>query len=83
MLCATIHSLVLAMAVAGQAPADNAFPPHRVIGNVYYVVSNDVGATVYRALGIPAEAEVRDRLDRPAQLNRGELIKPLFTGATG
>ena len=44
---------------------------------------NDLGATVYHVLGIPPEAEVRDRLNRPAQLNRGEIINPLFTGAVG
>lgn len=42
---------------------------------------NDVGATVYHTLGIAPEAEVRDRLNRPAQLNRGQVIEPLFTGA--
>ena len=42
---------------------------------------NDVGATVYHLLGIPPEAEVRDRLGRPVQLNRGTPIGPLFTGA--
>ena len=44
---------------------------------------NDLGATVYHVLGIPPEAEVRDRLNRPAQLNRGEIINPLFTGGVG
>lgn len=43
---------------------------------------NDVGATVYHTLGIPPESEVRDRLSRPAQLNRGQIIDPLFTGRT-
>jgi hypothetical protein len=40
----------------------------------------DIGATVYSALGIPADAEVRDRLNRPAQLNRGQVIAPLYSG---
>ena len=44
---------------------------------------NDLGATVYQALGIPADAEVRDRLNRPARLNHGNVIEPLFSGATG
>jgi hypothetical protein len=44
---------------------------------------DDVGATVYRALGIAPESEVRDRLDRPVQLNRGQRIDPLYTGAAG
>ena len=43
---------------------------------------NDVGATVYHTLGIAPDAYVKDRLNRPAQLNRGKVIQPLFTGAT-
>ena len=42
---------------------------------------NDVGATVYHALAIPSDADVRDRFDRPVRLNRGTVIEPLFTGA--
>ncbi|QDU20536.1 DUF1501 domain-containing protein [Urbifossiella limnaea] len=42
---------------------------------------DDLGATVYHALGVDPHSEVRDRLDRPVQLNRGEVIQPLFTGA--
>jgi hypothetical protein len=42
---------------------------------------DDVGATVYSVLGIDPATEVRDRLDRPVTLNRGEPIRPLFTGA--
>ncbi len=41
---------------------------------------NDVGATVYTVLGIDPHAEVRDRLNRPVQLNRGRVIEPLFDG---
>ena len=41
---------------------------------------NDVGATVYAALGIPPAAEVRDRFDRPVRLNQGTVIQPLYTG---
>ena len=54
---------------SGAYPATRAFSP------------NDLGATVYHLLGIPAEAEVRDRLGRPVRLNRGEVIESLFTGA--
>ena len=42
---------------------------------------DDVGATVYHILGLPPNAEVRDRFDRPVRLNRGRLIEPLFSGA--
>ena len=41
---------------------------------------DDIGATVYTALGIDPHAEVRDRLGRPVQLNRGRVIQPLFDG---
>ena len=39
---------------------------------------DDVGATVYRLLGIPPNAEVHDRLGRPSRLNSGNVIQPLF-----
>jgi Protein of unknown function (DUF1501) len=41
---------------------------------------NDIGATVYHVLGVNPASEVRDRQERPIQLNRGEVIQPLFTG---
>ena len=44
---------------------------------------DDLGATVYHVLGIDPEAEVRDRQNRPVQLNRGRVIESLFTGAAG
>jgi hypothetical protein len=43
---------------------------------------DDLGATVYHVLGIDPAIEVHDRQDRPVRLNRGEVIRPLFTGAT-
>jgi uncharacterized protein (DUF1501 family) len=64
--------------------------PGRVIGksdkNAAYPVTtpyspDDVGATVYTVLGADPHAEVRDRLGRPVQLNRGRVIGPLFDGA--
>lgn len=42
---------------------------------------DDIGATVYHVLGIDPSVEVRDRQDRPVRLNRGEVIRSLFTGA--
>jgi hypothetical protein len=42
---------------------------------------NDVGATVYHLLGLPADAEGRDRLNRPVRLNSGKVMEPLFSGA--
>jgi hypothetical protein len=44
---------------------------------------DDIGATVYQALGIAPEVEVRDRLNRPVPLNRGQVIEPLYSGAAG
>ncbi|HVL13560.1 MAG TPA: DUF1501 domain-containing protein, partial [Gemmata sp.] len=41
---------------------------------------DDVGATVYTVLGIDPHAEIRDRLGRPVQLNRGQVIRRLFDG---
>lgn len=40
----------------------------------------DIGATVYTALGIDPGAVVRDRLNRPVHLNTGEPIAPLYSG---
>ena len=41
---------------------------------------DDIGATVYHTLGIDPAVEVRDRLNRPVHLNRGEVMQALFTG---
>ena len=41
---------------------------------------DDVGATVYHTLGVDPVSEVRDRQQRPVQLNRGEVMQALFTG---
>jgi hypothetical protein len=52
----------------GAYPITNPYPP------------DDVGATVYAALGIDPGSEVRDRLGRPTQLNHGRPIDVLFAG---
>ena len=44
---------------------------------------DDIGATVYHVLGVDPASEVRDRQDRPVQLNRGQVMEALFTGAAG
>jgi hypothetical protein len=41
---------------------------------------DDLGATVYHVLGVDPASEVRDRQDRPVQLNRGLIMETLFTG---
>jgi len=44
---------------------------------------DDFGATVYEALGVNPESEVHDRQGRPVQLNRGSVMKALYSGAAG
>jgi hypothetical protein len=39
----------------------------------------DLAATIYHALGIDPDIELRDRLGRPIRLCTGEPIEPLFT----
>jgi hypothetical protein len=55
----------------GAYPATNPYSP------------DDVGATIYNALGVDADAEVRDRQGRPVRLNHGEVIQALYTGRSG
>lgn len=62
--------------VIGKSDKIAAFPASRA----YY--PSDLGATIYSALGIDPGVEVRDRLDRPMRLNAGEVIQPLFSGAS-
>jgi hypothetical protein len=61
--------------VIGKSDAIGAYPLTRSYS------PNDFGATVYEALGISAEAIVRDRLNRPSRLNTGTVIEPLYTAA--
>jgi len=41
----------------------------------------DVGATVYQALGVDPDAEIRDPLNRPSRINAGRQMKALFQGS--
>jgi hypothetical protein len=41
---------------------------------------NDMGATIYTALGIDSRAMIPDRTGRPRHLNQGKVIEPLYTG---
>ncbi|MFN3648280.1 MAG: DUF1501 domain-containing protein [Armatimonadota bacterium] len=54
----------------GGSPATHAFTP------------DDLGATVYQALGIDPAAEFLDREGRPQRLNTGQVMEPLYTGRT-
>jgi uncharacterized protein (DUF1501 family) len=53
----------------GAYPASKAFYP------------SDLGATIYDALGVDPASTVTDLLGRPLQLNRGQPMAPLFSGA--
>jgi Protein of unknown function (DUF1501) len=64
---------VLGGQVIGRSDKLGAYPATRG----YYPA--DLGATIYKALGIDPESEVSDPLGRPMQLNRGHVIEPLFT----
>jgi hypothetical protein len=39
---------------------------------------DDLTATVYHALGIPADAEVRDAVGRPLPVSRGQVVTQVF-----
>lgn len=58
--------------VIGASDATAAYPATRA----YFPA--DLGATIYSALGIEPESLVYDRLKRPYELNRGNVIAPLF-----
>jgi len=61
--------------VIGRSDKIGAYPATRG----YY--PSDLGATIYRALGVDPSSEVADRLGRPLALNRGEGIAALFDGS--
>ena len=60
--------------VIGKSDATGAYPVTTPFS------PDDIGATVYDLLGISPEKIVRDRVNRPTRLNRGKVIRPLFTG---
>ncbi len=41
---------------------------------------NDMGATIYKALGIEPHSMIPDRLARPRHLNQGKVMDVLYTG---
>lgn len=43
---------------------------------------NDIGATIYSALGIDPDIMIPDRNSRPRHLNRGKVMNVLYTGET-
>lgn len=54
----------------GAFPLSKAFTPY------------DVGATVYQALGVDPQTEVRDPVGRPLRLNAGQAMQELMDGVT-
>lgn len=58
--------------VIGQSDKIGAFPTTTPFS------PDDIGATVYHVLGVDPASEVRDRLGRPVQLNRGHVMQCLF-----
>ena len=63
-------------AVVGESDTEGAYP----VTHAYS--PDDVGATVYHALGIEPHTIVRDRLGRPVHLNAGTVIDPLFSASS-
>jgi len=61
----------------GQSDRIGAYPASRPYG------PGDFATTIYKALGIDPEIEVRDRLNRPVRLAIGEEIAPLYSGSVG
>lgn len=62
--------------VIGQSDRIGAYPASRPYRPA------DLAATVYRAFGIDPATELRDKLDRPIRLSDGEVITPLYSGAS-
>ncbi|HEY3966483.1 MAG TPA: DUF1501 domain-containing protein [Planctomycetaceae bacterium] len=42
---------------------------------------DDIGTTIFAALGLPATTEFHDRLGRPLQIASGQVIESLYSGA--
>lgn len=61
--------------VIGKSDKDGAFP----LTSPYH--PNDLGATIYQALGVDSTTEVQDRFDRQLRINRGKVMQALYTGA--
>jgi hypothetical protein len=62
--------------VIGRSDKLAAYPASRA----YY--PSDLGATIYNTLGVAPTTEVRDTLDRPLELNRGEVMTALYDGSS-
>jgi hypothetical protein len=58
----------------GQSDRNGAYPASRPY------TPGDFAATIYRALGIDPQTELRDQFNRPIQLCYGSPIEPLYSG---
>ena len=63
---------VLGGKVIGRSDETGAYPDSTAFS------PDDIGATVYTALGIEPDSVVRDRLNRPAHLNQGTVMQDLY-----
>jgi Protein of unknown function (DUF1501) len=61
--------------VIGKSDKLGAYPTSKSFG------PPDLAATVYHALGVDPETELRDRLGRPLRLCSGDVMTPLYTTA--
>ena len=59
----------------GQSDRIGAYP----VGRSY--TPGDFAATIYEALGVDPQVEIRDRFGRPIRLTLGERIEGLYTAA--
>jgi uncharacterized protein (DUF1501 family) len=57
----------------GRSDAIGAYPTTRSF------TPDDLGTTLFTALGLPAQAELRDQLNRPLALCNGQVIEELYT----
>jgi hypothetical protein len=57
----------------GRSDAIGAYPTTRSF------TPDDLGTTLFTALGLPAQAELRDQLHRPLALCNGQVIEELYT----
>ena len=63
---------VVGGAIHGESDRHAAFPPKDPVG------PEDIAATIYWALGVDPETELRDQLDRPLPVALGKPIEAIF-----
>ena len=58
--------------VYGASDKNAAYPTENPVG------PQDLTATLFHALGLAPETEIRDRLNRPLPISRGRVLQALF-----